>query len=181
MPQKSPHVPDDLGEKAAQDRDQVEVDAGEVGEDVSAFIERFAGQLAEAGMPRMPSRIFAALLASPDGALSSAGLSEQLRISPAAVSGAVRYLAQAGLIVRERDPGSRRELYRLHSDQWFETFTNRERMLGRWESTLRTGVYSLGEESNAGRRLAETADFFVFLQHEFAALMDRWHAQRGTP
>ncbi|WP_410169983.1 GbsR/MarR family transcriptional regulator [Actinacidiphila bryophytorum] len=148
--------------------------------DVMAFIERFAAQLVEAGMPRMPSRVFAALLVSPDGALSSAALADQLQISPAAVSGAVRYLAQAGLILRERDPGSRRELYRLHNDQWFETFTNREHMLVRWESTLRTGVYSVGEDSDAGRRLAETAAFFEFLQRELTGMMERWRVYRST-
>lgn len=147
--------------------------------EAAAFVERFAGQLADAGMPRMPARVFAALLASPDGALSSAELSDQLLVSPAAVSGAVRYLAQTGLIGRERHPGSRRELYRLHSDQWFETFTSREQMLGRWETTLRSGAHSLGEASPAGRRLAETADFFVFLQRELVALLDRWHEQHG--
>ena len=45
-------------------------------------------------MQRMPARVFAALLASDDGALTSAELGEQLQVSPAAVSGAVRYLAQ---------------------------------------------------------------------------------------
>jgi DNA-binding transcriptional regulator GbsR (MarR family) len=153
---------------------------GAVDPDVMAFIERFAAQLVEAGMPRMPSRVFAALLVSPDGALSSAALADQLQISPAAVSGAVRYLAQAGLILRERDPGSRRELYRLHNDQWFETFTNREHMLVRWESTLRTGVYSVGEDSDAGRRLAETAAFFEFLQRELTGMMERWRVYRST-
>ncbi|CAG7643301.1 MarR family transcriptional regulator [Actinacidiphila bryophytorum] len=162
-------------ERAGAGAVEVAVDA-----DVMAFIERFAAQLVEAGMPRMPSRVFAALLVSPDGALSSAALADQLQISPAAVSGAVRYLAQAGLILRERDPGSRRELYRLHNDQWFETFTNREHMLVRWESTLRTGVYSVGEDSDAGRRLAETAAFFEFLQRELTGMMERWRVYRTT-
>ncbi|NEE30623.1 MarR family transcriptional regulator, partial [Streptomyces sp. SID7982] len=56
---------------------------------VSRFVERFAAQLVQAGMTRMPARVFAALLSSERGALTSAELSEQLKISPAAVSGAV--------------------------------------------------------------------------------------------
>lgn len=169
----------DGAQDAAVSQGEEAAGGGGLEPDAAAFVERFAGQLADAGMPRMPARIFAALLASPDGALSSAELSDRLLVSPAAVSGAVRYLAQTGLIGRERHPGSRRELYRLHSDQWFETFTSREQMLGRWEATLRSGADSLGEQSPAGRRLAETADFFVFLQRELVALLDRWHEQHG--
>jgi DNA-binding transcriptional regulator GbsR (MarR family) len=161
-------------------QDGKDVQDGHVDAEVMAFIERFAGELVEAGMPRMPARVFSALLISPDGALGSAELADQLQISPAAVSGAVRYLVQAGVLGREREPGSRRELYRLHSDQWFHTFTHRGHMLTRWESTLRTGVYSVGAQSDAGRRLTETAAFFEFLQSEFAGMMERWHDYRET-
>ncbi|NUS75111.1 MAG: MarR family transcriptional regulator, partial [Streptomyces sp.] len=98
-------------------------------EAVSRFVERFAAQLVEAGLPRMPARVFAALLSSDNGALTSAQLSEQLQISPAAVSGAVRYLSQVHMLSREREPGSRRERYRVHSDQWYQALTNREAII----------------------------------------------------
>lgn len=147
-------------------------------EAISRFVEHFAAQLVEAGMPRMPSRVFAALLASDAGALTSAELGEQLQISPAAVSGAVRYLAQVHMVSREREPGSRRERYRVHGDQWYEALTNREAVLKRWEDALRDGVDSLGADTPAGRRLAETLAFFEYLEGELAALMERWRAHR---
>jgi len=53
------------------------------GEAVSRFIERFAAVLTEAGIPRMPARIFAALLASDSGRLTAAELAAQLQASPA--------------------------------------------------------------------------------------------------
>ncbi|MEW2518980.1 GbsR/MarR family transcriptional regulator [Actinacidiphila alni] len=148
--------------------------------EVRGFIERFAAEMVEAGMQRMAARVFAALLVSEDGALSSAELSDTLRVSPAAVSGAVRYLAQVGMVHRERDPGSRRELYRVHNDQWYETFTSRSGVLARWEGTLRSGMDAVGEGTEAGRRLAETAAFFAFLQKELGAMMDRWREYRAT-
>ena len=148
-------------------------------EAVDRFVERFASELVEAGMQRMPARVFAALLVSDDGALTSAELGERLKVSPAAVSGAVRYLAQIGLIIREREPGSRRERYRLHSDQWYETFTRRDRFLTRLESTLASGVEAVGGRTPAGERIAETADFFAFLQQEWNQTMQRWRAQRS--
>lgn len=142
------------------------------------FVERFAAELVEAGMQRMAARVFAALLASETGALSAAELSERLQASPAAVSGAVRYLAQVGLLTREREPGSRRERYRVHSDQWYETFTRRDQILTRWENTLRFGIDALGPDSAAGHRIAETAAFFDFLQKELVDMMDRWRERK---
>ncbi|MGW4565934.1 GbsR/MarR family transcriptional regulator [Streptomyces sp. NPDC004561] len=152
--------------------------AGRDPETVSQFVERFAAQLVEAGVPRMPARVFAALLASDNGALTSAELGDQLRISPAAVSGAVRYLAQVHLVSREREPGSRRERYRVHSDQWYEALTNREAIIKRWEEALREGVTSLGPDTPAGRRLAQTLDFFEFVERDVAEMMERWRSYR---
>lgn len=155
--------------------------SGVVGRDpeaVSRFVESFAAQLVEAGVPRMPSRVFAALLASDTGALTSAELGEQLKISPAAVSGAVRYLAQVHMVSREREPGSRRERYRVYSDQWYQALTSREAIIKRWEDALRDGVASLGATTPAGRRLAETLAFFEFIEQDVAGMMERWRLHR---
>ncbi|MFE7978729.1 GbsR/MarR family transcriptional regulator [Streptomyces shenzhenensis] len=158
-----------MTESAAAERDP---------EAVSRFVESFAAQLVEAGVPRMPARVFAALLASDTGTLTSAELGERLRISPAAVSGAVRYLAQVHLVSREREPGSRRERYRVHSDQWYEALTNREAIIKRWEDAMREGVVSLGADTPAGRRLAETLAFFEFIEADVANIMERWRLHR---
>jgi DNA-binding transcriptional regulator GbsR (MarR family) len=141
---------------------------------VAVFVERFAAQLAEAGMQRMPARVFAALLSSDAGILSSAELGERLRISPAAVSGAIRYLTQVGMVSREREPGSRRDRYRVHSDQWYEALTNRDQQMRRWAETMDEGVASLGADTPAGRRMGETRAFFEFLAAELPALLERW-------
>jgi DNA-binding transcriptional regulator GbsR (MarR family) len=147
-------------------------------EAVSRFVEHFAAQLVEAGLPRMPARVFGALLASDAGAMTSAELGEQLKISPAAVSGAVRYLSQVHMVSREREPGSRRERYRVRGDQWYEALANREAVLKRWEDALREGVTSLGADTPAGRRLAETLAFFEFMEGEVEAMMERWRVYR---
>ncbi|NMO38315.1 MarR family transcriptional regulator [Streptomyces sp. GMY01] len=157
------------------------MEAGTAGRDteaVSQFVEGFAAQLVEAGMQRMPARVFAALLSSDSGSLTSAELGEQLQVSPAAVSGAVRYLAQQHMVSREREPGSRRERYRVHSDQWYEALTNRDAVIKRWERALRDGVEGLGADTPAGRRLAETLAFFEFIDGELASMMERWRIRR---
>ncbi|AJE83507.1 MULTISPECIES: GbsR/MarR family transcriptional regulator [Streptomyces] len=147
-------------------------------EAVSRFVERFASELVEAGMPRMPSRVFAALLASDEGVMTSAEIAEQIRISPAAVSGAIRYLTQVNMVSREREPGSRRDRYRVHTNQWYEALTNRDSILRRWDGTLREGIATVGPDSKPGRRIAETLEFFDFMQRELSGMMERWRAHR---
>ncbi|KAF0650917.1 hypothetical protein K701_05940 [Streptomyces fradiae ATCC 10745 = DSM 40063] len=157
--------------------------AGRDEEAVSRFVERFAGELAQAGMQRMAARVFAALLVSDGAALTAAELGERLRISPAAVSGAVRYLTQVNMIGRERDPGSRRERYVLHEGMWYEIFTRRDEILNRWQKTLLEGAATLGPGTAAGVRLSETAEFFQFLNEGLLQLMERWRERKslGSP
>ncbi|MFJ6442779.1 GbsR/MarR family transcriptional regulator [Streptomyces sp. NPDC091649] len=144
----------------------------------SRFVERFAAQLVQAGMPRMPSRVFAALLVSERGALTSAELGERLKISPAAVSGAVRYLAQVNMVSREREPGSRRERYRVQSEQWYNALLERDAILKNWQATMREGVDHFGLDTPQGRRINTSLEFFRFLDKEFGSLMQRWAAHR---
>lgn len=154
-------------------------DAGRDEAAVARFVERFAAEMTEAGMQRMASRVFAALLADDDASMTSAELGKQLQISPAAVSGAINYLTQVSMVGREREPGSRRDRYRLHNEIWYATFASRDQVLTRWERTLREGARSLGEDTPAGARIVETAEFFEFLQSELVGLMDRWRESRG--
>ena len=61
------------------------------------FVEDFALLLTETGVPRMPARVFACVLADDSGGLTAADLAERLQVSPAAISGAVRWLMQMHL------------------------------------------------------------------------------------
>ncbi len=146
---------------------------------VSRFIEQFASLLAEGGFPRMPARVFAALLATDAGHLTAAELAELLQASPAAISGAVRYLVPLNLVTREREPGSRRDRYRVRDDVWYEASIHREHVLARWQSHLRMGIATLGPGTPAGRRMAGTLAFFEFVQGELPALLERWRSRRG--
>ena len=66
-----------------------------------------------------PGSLFT-LMAADERALTAAELAERLGVSPAAISGAVRYLTQIGMLHREPSPGSRRDRYRLPDDPWYE-------------------------------------------------------------
>jgi DNA-binding transcriptional ArsR family regulator len=147
--------------------------------DVARFVERFAAVLEDSGVPRMPARVFVALLAEDSGSLTAAQLAERLQASPAAISGAVRYLTQVSLIGREREPGSRRDRYRVWDDAWYEATLRRERLLARWEESAGEGVDVLGAGTPAGQRMAESREFFAFLRREMPALLERWRQERG--
>jgi len=143
------------------------------------FVERFALQLADSGMPRMPARVFAAVLAADEGRRTAAELAAQLQVSPAAISGAVRYLMQVGLLAREREPAERRDHYRVLPDMWYESYMRRDQMLVRWEQTLQDGVEALGSSTPAGQRLDETRRFFAFIHAELPRLMQKWRKLRA--
>src|SRR5512140_1468626 len=83
-------------------------------------VEHLGGALADAGLARLPARVFAALMATEDGRLTSADLATLLEVSPAGVSGAVRYLLQVRMIRRERERGSRRDVYVVMDDAWHD-------------------------------------------------------------
>lgn len=162
-----------MSETPIAERDDRRDDAAVLG-----FVERFAGQLADAGWPRMPARVFVALLASDAGRMTAAELAEVLVVSPAAISGAVRYLGRLNLVSRERDPGSRRDLYRVRTDVWQSVMAERDQVLGVWVSALREGARLVGPGSPAAERLDESAEFFEFMRAELDMMLDRWRKHR---
>ena len=147
-------------------------------EAVRRFIERFALNLTEAGMARMPARVFATVLVAEDGRRTAAELADQLGVSPAAISGAVRYLTQLRLVSREREPGERVDHYRVSSDTWYEAIARRDEMVARWLQDLAEGVKAVGPDTAAGARLEETRAFFEYLLQEVPRLLERWRARR---
>jgi DNA-binding transcriptional regulator GbsR (MarR family) len=147
---------------------------------VRRFVERFALDLVEAGMPRMPARVFAAIIISDDGRLTAAELAERLHVSPAAISGAVRYLTQVRMLARDREPGERRDHYRVTTETWYEAIAQRDQFVARWEDDLAEGVKAVGPDSPAGMRLEETRQFFEFLRHEIPGMMAKWRARRAA-
>jgi DNA-binding transcriptional regulator GbsR (MarR family) len=141
------------------------------------FVEKFGLALTDAGVPRMPARVFAATLASPEGSLTARDLGAILQISPAAVSGAVRYLAQVGLLKRARHPGERRDHFVVRGEYWYEVVSSQEKRYRELLDSLAEGIDAVGPGTPAGERLRETHDFFAFLSKEMPRLVDRWRAQ----
>lgn len=144
------------------------------------FVERFGSDLTAAGMQRLPSRVFACLLADDDGRMTAAEIGEALSVSPASVSGAVRSLQQMRMIHREREPGSRRDVYVVADDAWHDVMMNSANIYGPLAQTLRDGVDQVGGVgTSAGARLALSVAFLEFVTVEMQQLSERWDKRRA--
>jgi DNA-binding MarR family transcriptional regulator len=148
-------------------------------EAVSQYVERFAGVLANSGVPTMSARVMGAMLVSPDGTMTAAELADLLKISQPAVSGAVRQLLQVSFISRERQPGSRKDHYRIREDVFAAILERRNLALSEWESTSRSGAALFGEDTPVGERLTEAADFFAFIHADMHQMLKNWRAEHS--
>jgi DNA-binding transcriptional regulator GbsR (MarR family) len=161
------------------DEPHAKIASAEEHDNLLRAVERFAQTLELAGMPRMASRVFAYVLAEDSDRYTAAELAEGLRVSPAAISGAVRYLVDARLLFKEREPGMRSELFRVYDDDvWRMIMLARIPILEQWQVGLDKAIELIGDDGRGGRRLLETREFVSFLREELVAMMDRWTEHR---
>ncbi|MFF0268373.1 GbsR/MarR family transcriptional regulator [Kribbella sp. NPDC004536] len=146
-------------------------------EAVSQFVERFAGALANAGVPTMAARVMGAMMVSPNGTMTAAELADMLKISQPAVSGAVRQLLQVSFISRERLRGSRKDHYRIREDVFAAMLERRNLALTEWEAASRSGAALFADDSPVCRRLTEAADFFAFIHADMDQIIKNWRAE----
>jgi DNA-binding transcriptional regulator GbsR (MarR family) len=142
------------------------------------FVDRASSELAAQGFPRMPAKVIMALTASEDGRMTVAELAEQLEVSPAAISGAIRYLITVGFVRSSTVPGSRRHVYALPETAWYASTLHRPGLYQHVESVLRSSAGKL-PESAARDRIEEMADFFGFLDERLPELLAEWEHLRS--
>jgi DNA-binding transcriptional ArsR family regulator len=151
------------------------------GGQVNQVVERLAGRITETGMPKMRARVLAALISSPDGALTAIELGQRLSVSSGAVSTALRSLVGIGLVTREYVPGSRRDVYRVRDDPWPDVFGIRSRWLLSFAATAEETIEELGgRPGGPGPRLAEMREFALFVVPKLEEIVDAWRAHRAT-
>jgi DNA-binding transcriptional regulator GbsR (MarR family) len=148
--------------------------------DFAQAVERLGQVLEDSGVPRMPARVFAYILAEDRDRYTAAELAEGLQVSPAAISGAVRYLTQTRLVVKERRPSGRGDLFRVvDGDIWGTIMTARLSQMDDYVASLDKAV-ALLEPSSPGRaRVEETRDYFAFVREGMVDLAERWGKLRA--
>lgn len=146
-------------------------------------MERLGRVLEDSGVPRMPARVFAYILAEDRDRYTASELAEGLKVSPAAISGAMRYLTQTRLVVKERRPSGRGDLYRVvDGDIWGTIMIARLPLMDHYVASLEKAVALLEPGSPGRTRVEETRDYFAFAREGMADLAARWartRAERG--
>ncbi|GAB2609823.1 MarR family transcriptional regulator [Streptomyces capparidis] len=146
----------------------------------SRAVEYLGGRFAEVGLPRMSARVFAALIASPDGALTAAEIGERLSISSGTVSTAVQTLVRIGLITRETVPGSRRDLYCLRDDPWPAVLGIRSRWMRDFAEGALRDIEQIGDLGPGARqRLTDIQDFALFVMPKLDDIVVEWRKHRA--
>ncbi len=136
--------------------------------------EQAAAMMAAAGMPRMPARVMMALVGSPDDGYTAAQLADRLGVSPAAVSGAVRYLQSLRIIQRLSRPGDRIARYDLMDDGWHSMVTANAPVY----TKLGDYLDAIADENERApisvARARDMAGFLRYLGERMPQLVEEW-------
>ena len=143
-------------------------------------VEHLGGALADAGIARLPARVYAALLTTEDGRLTASQLASLLGVSPAGVSGAVRYLTQVRMIRRERERGSRRDVFVVMDDAWHDMLMQTDQIYAPILRALVDARVAVGEGTRAGERMQLSVEFLEFIQREMDGIASRWDAYKAA-
>jgi len=138
------------------------------------FVERMGGALTSAGLARLPSRVFSALLVDDDGRMTAAEIAGVLDISAGGVSGAVKYLEQLGMVRRERERGSRRDVFVVDDDAWHGTMLHSDQIYAPMVAALTKALDELPAADPVYRRLRLSREFIAFVTEEMGGLSARW-------
>jgi len=123
----------------------------------------------------MAARVLMTMMAADEASLTAAELADRLAVSPAAISGAVRYLMHIGMLSREPVPGSRLVRYRLPDDAWYLATATKSDLFKIFGDLADEGATALGGmDTPSGARVSEMRDYFKFAHTELPAILGRW-------
>ncbi|MFC4495200.1 MarR family transcriptional regulator [Streptomyces ovatisporus] len=141
---------------------------GQPTELMRGFVDEFATLLAATGLPRMTARVFACLLTADAGGLTAADLVRRLQVSPASVSKSIASLEAMELVLRQPDPGGRRERYVIDDDVWLRAWKADTGAHGEIATAAQRGIEIFGADTTAGARLGKMGRFFALLSEQMS-------------
>ncbi|UOE43769.1 GbsR/MarR family transcriptional regulator [Agromyces larvae] len=145
---------------------------------LKAAVDQSAAVLTAAGFPRMPARVLMALLVE-DGGLTASELGERVGVSAAAISGAVRYLEQLGILHRVPVAGSRRDRWEFLDDAWYAALVSKSSIYGVIADLGDRAADAIGDEAHHGaRRARDMARFYRFVEQKMPELLAEWETER---
>lgn len=147
---------------------------------LAEVMEHSAAVLTAAGFPKMPARVLMALTVTESAGLTAAELAARLEVSPAAISGAVRYLQTLGIIRRLSQTGSRRDRYEIPSD-WYALMVRNSPIYGVLADQAEAGLAAIEDPASpATERLRDMAGFYRFIQGRLPDLIAEWEQVRTS-
>jgi hypothetical protein len=144
---------------------------------LAGLVEQATDAFAAQGFPRTPAAVLMALMASDEGALEAGELTAALGISPAAVSGAIRYLVQLRFVRVGVVRGTRRHRYALVDEIWYAGSLRQTDRYTQLAALVEAGLPADAGSPGAAR-FAEMAAFFRFLEQRMPGLFEEWRATR---
>jgi DNA-binding transcriptional ArsR family regulator len=135
------------------------------------FEERFAEMMIQTGLPAMMAKMLACLFTSDTGSMTASELVARLQVSPASVSKAAGWLAQRGLVGRERD--GRRQRYRIDEHIWYQAWLASLQSMAQWADLTKQGAQLFGD-SQAGARMHAASQFFQYLGRDMTQAAEHW-------
>jgi len=143
------------------------------------FIEEVGILFEQTGMPRMAGRIVGWLLISDPSHQSTSELVEALMASKGSISTTTRLLIRIGLIERISLPGQRHDYFRIKPCAWQQLLKDTATQTTTFRQLMEKGLELLGDKAHVNRKwLEEMRDMYVFFEHEFPALFERWEQER---
>jgi len=84
-----------------------------------------------------------------------------------------------GFVHRVSQPGSRRDLYALHEDEWYVVSMRTNPVYEKLAALTDATAETLPEGSAARARVAEMARFYRFLNSRLPGLLEEWEQERS--
>ncbi len=143
------------------------------------WVERLSMVLERDGLPRMAGRIFGWLLVCDPPEQSMEQLAAAVQGSKASMSTMTRLLVQSVLVEKVRQPGARRDVFRIRPGQWRQLWQARLQMLRETTDLTAQGLELLRQRPPAVRaRLEELHHQYRFIQDHLPALLARLEGER---
>ena len=96
------------------------------------------------------------------------------------VSGAVRYLTQVRMIRRERERGSRRDVYVVMDDAWHDMLMQSDQAYRPILEALAVARGAVEEGTRAWERMQLSVEFLEFITREMGGIAERWDEYKAA-
>ena len=142
-----------------------------------AFVETLGEFYSRLGYQRIAGRLVGWLLICDPPHQSAAELAEATGASKGSISTNLRLLMSAGLVERIGVPGERRAFYHLRPIAWTRDLSAKLAQISELRRIADSGLEMLkGESPERRKRLRRMRDFYVFMEQELPAVIDKWLA-----